>query len=387
MKTNNTIILFWNPEVSSFKMNAYQELLEDIDYEHMNWSIHEHEKAHFGDRFFMVCCGRKSAGICMSGYLVSDPYIDKDWTGKGRVVYYADIAIDHIINPTCLPILPSEEIMKEIPDFDWLGGHSGRVLAPEAAVKLEALWKTFVRQHVNMFGLRANKQEVDLNDYRENNKEIISLTIGEDGKVHGETSYSDITCSGDTVDETIRQLLELLKTKRKGKIEYEVEFDYVDDDMLPLYSKAVDLTIAKFKDQKDYQGKPYIAHLVRVAKDGFTEDYRIVALLQDVFKQGYATPGSLFSMGFQQSIVDAIMSLTQKDGESFQDFIMRVDGNKLGRRVMMANLEDELNFYRYDELKPEDLPLINEKLKAWRYLDNGLEDTDEVKEEKAELGL
>ena len=293
MNTKNTIILFWNPEVSSFKIAAYQRLLENIKHGHMNWSIHEHEKAHFGDRFFMVCCGRKSAGICMSGYLVSEPYIDKDWAGKDRVVYYADIAIDYIINPKSLPILPSEEIMKEIPDFDWLGGHSGRVLAPEAAVKLEALWKTFVQQHINMFGLRANKQEITLDDYRENNKEFITLTIGEDGKVHGEIDYSDITAIGDSVDETIKQLLELLKAKREGKIEYEVEFDYVDDDMIPLYSKAVDLAIAKFRDQKDSFGKPYIAHLVRVAKDGFNADYRIVALLQDVFRQGYATPASL----------------------------------------------------------------------------------------------
>ena len=377
MNTKNTIILFWNPEVSSFKVDAYQELLESIEHAPMNWSIHEHEKAHFGDRFFMVCCGRKSAGICMSGYLVSEPYVDTDWAGKDRVVYYADIAIDYIINPTSLPILPSEEIMKEIPDFDWLGGHSGRVLNPEAAVKLEALWNTFVQQHISMFGLRANKQEIDLDDYRENNKELITLTIGEDGKVHGETNYSDITAVGESVDETIKQLVEQLKAKREGKIAYEVEFDYIDDDMFPLYCKAVDMAIAKFSDQKDCFGKPYIAHLVRVAKDNFYADYRIVALLQDVFKQGYATPGSLFRMGFSQKIVDAIMSLTQKDGESFKDFIMRVDGNKLGRKVMMSNLEDELNFYRYEELKPEDLPFINEKLKAWRYLDKGLENANE----------
>ena len=82
-------------------------------------------------------------------------------------------------------------------------------------------------------------------------------------------------------------------------------------------------------------------------------------------------------MGFSQEIVDAIMSLTQKEGESFKDFIMRVDENQLGRKVMMSNLEDELNFYRYEELKPEDLPLINEKLNAWRYLDNGLENANE----------
>lgn len=365
----NTIILFWNPEVSSFKIDDYQSLLEHRHIDHMNWSIWEHEKAHFGDRFFMVCCGRKNAGVCMSGYIVSEPYIDKDWAGKDRVVHYADIAIDYMINPTSLPILPSEEIMQEIPNFDWLGGHSGRVLAPEAAVKLETLWKTFIQQHISMFGIRANKYNVNLEDYRENANERITLTIEEDGKVFGETDYSDITYSGDTVNETIKQLLEMLKTKREGKIEYEVEFDYVDNEMLPLYSKAVDMAIAKFKDEKDYLGKPYIAHLVRVAKDFYDTDKRIVALLQDVFKKGYATPGSLFRMGFKQEIVDAIMSLTQREGESFNDFIMRVDGNQIGRSVMMSNLEDELNFYRYEQLTADDLIIINEKLKAWRYLD------------------
>ena len=380
MKQKNTIILFWNPEVSNFKIDDYQRALENMDLEHINWSIHEHEKAHFGDRFFMVSCGSKLAGICASGYLVSEPYTDTDWAGKDRMVYYADIVMDYMINPTSLPILSSEEIMRDIPDFDWLGGHSGRVLAPEASVKLETLWKTFVNQHSSMFGLCANKQEVDLDDYLENKKQHLYLTIGEDGKVHGETDYRDIASCADTVDGTISRLLEMLKSKHNGKIEYEVEFDYVAQDMLPLYCKAVDMVIANVKDQKDILDKPYIAHLVRVAKEYCDTDMRIVALLQDAFKMGYATPGSLFRMGFGQTIVDAIMALTQKDGESFNDFIMRVDGNMIGRSVMMSNLEDELNFYRYEELKAEDLPLINEKLKAWRYLDNGLEETNRVTE-------
>lgn len=381
MKTKNTVILFWNPEISSFKVDAYQSLLEHMDYSDMNWSIHEHEKVHFGDRFFMVCCGKETAGVCMSGYIVSEPYIDEDWAGKDRVVYYADIAIDCMINPTCLPILPSEEIMKEIPDFDWLGGHSGRILAPEAAVKLEALWKTFIQQHATMFGLRADKREINVNDFRGRDKETIELTIEEDGKVRGAAFHEGMFYCGETVAETIDKIVEMLEKKLGRKVEYELDFDYVEKEDIPCYSKAVDLAIAKFKDKTDCFGKPYIAHLVRVAKDCFDTDKRIVALLQDVFKKGYATPGNLFRMGFKQDIVDAIMSLTQKEGESFNDFIMRVDGNKIGRYVMMSNLEDELNFYRYEEIKADDLPVINEKLNAWRYLDGKIENETEENEE------
>lgn len=369
MKTKNTVILFWNPEISSYKIEDFQNELERMSYAHMNWSIYEHEKIHFGDRFFMVCCGKKHAGICMSGYIISEPYIGGDWAGKDRVVYYADIKPDYMINPTSLPILSSEEIMREIPSFDWLGGHSGRLLNPESAVKLEALWKTFIEQHISMFGLRADKQEVDVNDYRGNDKEIIELTIEEEGKVRGGANYEGMFYCGDTVAETIDKIVEMLEKKLGRKVEYELDFDYVEKEDIPCYSKAVDFAIAKFKDDTDSFGKPYIAHLVRVAKDCFDTNLRIVALLQDVFKKGYTTPGNLFRMGFKQEIVDAIMSLTQKEGESFKDFIMRVDGNQIGRSVMMSNLEDELNFYRYEEMKAEDLPVINEKLKAWRYLD------------------
>jgi replicative DNA helicase len=47
------------------------------------------------------------------------------------------------------------------------------------------------------------------------------------------SSYVDIN---EVLFQNIKQLQELLKAKREGKIEYEVEFDYVDDDMIPLYS-------------------------------------------------------------------------------------------------------------------------------------------------------
>ena len=365
----NTVILFWNPEISSYKMEDFQYELERMSYAHMNWSIYEHEKTHFGDRFFMVCCGKKHAGICMSGYIISEPYIGADWSGKDRVVYYADIRPDYMINPTCLPILSSEEIKREIPDFDWLGGHSGRLLNPESAVKLEALWKTFIEQHISMFGLRADKQEVDLDDYRGEDKELIELTIEEEGEVSGEVRCEDVFYCGDTVAETIDEIVKMLEKKLGRKVEYELDFDYVEEEDIPCYSKAVDMAIAKFKDEKDCFGKPYIAHLVRVAKDFCDTNKRIVALLQDVIKKGYAAPGDLFRMGFKQGIVDAILSLTQKDGESFKDFIKRVDANQIARSVMMSNLEDELNFYRYEQLTTDDLTVINEKLKAWRFLD------------------
>ena len=81
----NTIILFWNPGISSYTVKRLREDLSNNAHVG-NWSVWEHEEAHKGDRFFMVRCGEGKTGICMSGRFRSEPYIDEDWTGKGREV-------------------------------------------------------------------------------------------------------------------------------------------------------------------------------------------------------------------------------------------------------------------------------------------------------------
>ena len=81
----NTVILFWNPDISSYKYDDLQDFIQKHDISTFNWSVWEHEKAKMGDRFFLVKCGKsKNNGICMSGYFVSDPYLDEDWTGNGN---------------------------------------------------------------------------------------------------------------------------------------------------------------------------------------------------------------------------------------------------------------------------------------------------------------
>ena len=79
-----TYILFWNPAISSYKLDNFQEKLGELEYNDLNWSVWEHEKASCGDRFFMVRCGEGNTGICMSGYFASDPYKGEDWSGNGK---------------------------------------------------------------------------------------------------------------------------------------------------------------------------------------------------------------------------------------------------------------------------------------------------------------
>lgn len=155
----NTIILFWNPEISSFTMQAYCELMKHCQDAYMNWSVWEHEKAKNGDRFYLVRCGKEPNGIVMSGELCSDPYIDEDWSGKGREVYYMDLNIEYMGDPNG-HLLSSDILTKNIPNFNWHGGHSGRLIESEDDIaRLEMLWHCYVEDVIQ-----------DENDYRWQNQ-------------------------------------------------------------------------------------------------------------------------------------------------------------------------------------------------------------------------
>lgn len=145
-----TFILFWNPAISSYTMERMQDDLEHLTHV-SNWSVWQHEDAHIGDRFFMVRCGEGKTGICMSGRFDSEPYKSKDWSGKGREVYYMDLKADVVIDPDILPVLATGKLSEQIPTFDWSGGHSGRLLPSAESKKLERLWSQFLNQNERMF--------------------------------------------------------------------------------------------------------------------------------------------------------------------------------------------------------------------------------------------
>ena len=77
----------------------------------------------------------------MAGHFSSDPYRGEDWSGKGRETYYMDMELTEAADPDKNIIVKTADLMSAIPDFDWKGGHSGRLLDEAAAEKLETLYK------------------------------------------------------------------------------------------------------------------------------------------------------------------------------------------------------------------------------------------------------
>ena len=154
----NTVILKWNPAISSYSMHQFMDDMLDEDGSG-DWSVRDHEKIHAGDIFYMLKVGEGQTGIVKQGIITTEPASGGDWSGHGRVTYYCDYEAEIMINPDTFSLLTSEQLQEAIPDFDWFGGHSGVVLNEDQAAKLEKLWHKYLMSMMDEFRSRSELME------------------------------------------------------------------------------------------------------------------------------------------------------------------------------------------------------------------------------------
>lgn len=118
----------------------------------------------------------------------------------------------------------------------------------------------------------------------------------------------------------------------------------------------------------DKGGVPYFSHPARVANRCQTEEEKIVAYLHDVIEDTYVTSDLLKEMGFSPTIIEAVLSVTKKEDESYDDFVARAKKNPIGRMVKIHDLEDNMDIRRLDELSDESVGRLRKYLTAYHYL-------------------
>lgn len=138
-------------------------------------------------------------------------------------------------------------------------------------------------------------------------------------------------------------------------------------DMIEL---ARSIAFEAHKGQKDKAGKDYILHPIRVAQklDTFCSEVQIVALLHDTIEDTSVTPEFLKEKGFNDEIVEAVLSVTRKEGESYMEFIRRCAENPISRIVKIEDLKDNMDISRLDKITDEDIQRLRKYHKAYRYL-------------------
>lgn len=135
-----------------------------------------------------------------------------------------------------------------------------------------------------------------------------------------------------------------------------------------LLDKAALICVTKHAGQRDKMGCAYFQHPMRVAMRCRTDEEKMVALLHDTIEDTGVTAEYLLAEGFPQSVVDGILSVTNREGESYEDFVARAKQNLLGRVVKLHDLEDNLDIFRLTTLDADMTARYNKYLAARRFL-------------------
>lgn len=138
--------------------------------------------------------------------------------------------------------------------------------------------------------------------------------------------------------------------------------------MNELLEKAAMICLTKHSGQTDKAGKAYFLHPMRVAMACATDEQRIVAMLHDTIEDTGVTTADLLAYGFPQDIVDAVLSVTRQDGETYEQFVERCALNPVGRQVKLKDLEDNMDILRLDSVDEKSIERLNRYIKAHSFL-------------------
>lgn len=142
------------------------------------------------------------------------------------------------------------------------------------------------------------------------------------------------------------------------------------EDYAKLLDKAAQICVCKHAGQRDKMGCAYFLHPMRVAMRCHSDEEKIVALLHDTIEDTDVTVEYLLAEGFPQHIIDGVLSVTKREGESYEDFVGRAAQNPLGRVVKLHDLEDNLDIFRLHVVSPEMAARFTKYLAAHRFLSN-----------------
>lgn len=133
---------------------------------------------------------------------------------------------------------------------------------------------------------------------------------------------------------------------------------------------AISIAALAHKGQTDKANAPYILHPLRMMMKMKSESAMIAAVLHDVVEDTEWTLGQLRDEGFSEEVLEAVDCLSERKGESYEDFIMRVKTNSIAIQVKIADLEDNMNLGRINQITRKDLDRIERYHKWWKYLTN-----------------
>ena len=120
--------------------------------------------------------------------------------------------------------------------------------------------------------------------------------------------------------------------------------------------------------QVDKGGNPYYLHPLAVSEKLRSEDDKIVGLLHDVLEDTEVKESTIRDL-FGDTVADAVVSLTHREGEAYEDYVERASRNEIARRVKRADVENNMDLSRISIPGEKDIMRLDKYKKALQILD------------------
>lgn len=107
--------------------------------------------------------------------------------------------------------------------------------------------------------------------------------------------------------------------------------------------RAIAIAVRAHAGQVDKAGKPYILHPLRVML-AVSDAAKECAVLHDVVEDCPEwTFARLVAEGFHPVMLSALDAVTKRGGESYEDYLSRVENNSIALEVKLADLRDNMD--------------------------------------------
>lgn len=124
--------------------------------------------------------------------------------------------------------------------------------------------------------------------------------------------------------------------------------------------RAIEIAVEAHRGMTDKGGNPYILHPLRVMLSLSSEEEKIVGVLHDVVEDcdGWSFE-RLKAEGFSETVLIALQSVTKSfEDRSYEDFVQRAAKNHIGKKVKIADILDNLDVKRINDINMEDVKRI-----------------------------
>lgn len=123
------------------------------------------------------------------------------------------------------------------------------------------------------------------------------------------------------------------------------------------------------QNQLDKAGQPYINHLKFVADLVANENDEVIATawLHDSVEDTNTSLSEIATL-FGQAVANSVNALTKRQGEPYQDYLLRVKSNEIARKVKIADLTHNMDLSRLPKLHEKDFARQQKYQQAKQFL-------------------